>query len=183
MHTFSCAVRSDTWWTVDTSSQNLCAFFKFAGGISRFRCQHRGHVGATLGHTLGNVGTTDAAGSPSHPRVNQQYDDDADVLRCEILARERDQLVINFWLNLVMFIYFNIWDSSLALPLQNSVHVTLWFKCWHTHTVPQYLATLAFLFLLACFQEYLAAFRLQLGKGASPTSNTCAGEYTPLHNL
>lgn len=70
-----------------------------------------------------------------------------------------------------------------SLALQNTVHVTLWLQGWHTHTLPQYLATLAFLFLLAVAQEYVAAYRSRLGTAGVSTRNGDAGEneqYLPL---
>ena len=51
--------------------------------------------------------------------------------------------------------------------MQNTVHVTLWIQSWTTHTTPQYLGTLVFLFLLAVSQEYVAGFRSRLGSAGA----------------
>lgn len=65
--------------------------------------------------------------------------------------------------------------------MQNTVHVTLWVQSWKTNTLAQYLATLAFLFLLALAQEYVAAYRSRLGAAEGFSRSGDADEqYLPL---
>lgn len=58
-------------------------------------------------------------------------------------------------------------DRLPCVVVQNSSRVTLWLHSWDTRTLPQYLATLLFLFLAAVAQEYVAGYRAHGGTSSS----------------
>ena len=66
----------------------------------------------------------------------------------------------------------------MAMTFSASTHVTLWVPAWTTHNAASYLASLVFLALLGCGQEYLLAARAApAGRVPSP------GKATALYTL